>query len=143
MRLRVEFDLFSGGQRNDCSAVDADDGRQKAAREKMHQSMHQFAQAELTIAGRGPIGDQKVNILARTLIETKLKVAAIKLILCGIAPRRQNRVAAMIGKFKTDDLSGVGSTEMPTRTLGGIAGTGSNQCVVSELARCRVFVGGA
>ena len=46
-----------------------------------------------------------MDVLARSIIEAKLKIPGEKLILTRIAARRKDAVAAVIGEFKTDDLS--------------------------------------
>jgi hypothetical protein len=74
--------------------------------------------------------------LARAVVEAKLKVAAVELVLRRVAPRRQNGIAAVIGKFKADDLSRVVSAVVPTGTIVGFGRTGADLGVVSELARC-------
>ena len=43
MRIRVEFDFFPGWQRNKVSGTTIDDGRQIHAREKKHETVHDFA----------------------------------------------------------------------------------------------------
>ena len=46
-----------------------------------------------------------MNVLARALIEAELKITGEKLIFYRVAARREDRVAALIGKFKADDLA--------------------------------------
>jgi hypothetical protein len=46
-----------------------------------------------------------MNVLPGALIEAELKVAGEKLIFCGIATRRQYAVAAVVGKFESNNLS--------------------------------------
>src|SRR5262245_31627882 len=89
--------------------------RQKVTRKEVYLTVHQLAETELMVPRRRPVRHRKMNILPGTFIKTKLKVAGEKLVFQGIAARRQYTVAAMIGKFKPNNLALSGPPVLPSR----------------------------
>ncbi|HEX9452727.1 MAG TPA: hypothetical protein VGA27_00170 [Candidatus Binatia bacterium] len=113
MGLGVELDFFAGGQGDGIAAVESRNRRQVIARKKVEDTVHQFTEAKLAVARWHPISDHQINILARPFIEAKLKITGKKNIFRRVALGRQNSVAAVIGKFETDDVAGLGYSVVP------------------------------
>ena len=57
-----------------------------------------------------------MNILAGAFIEAELKITGEQLIFYRVAAGREDRVAALIGKFKADDLARADSCDTAKRS---------------------------
>ena len=76
----IKLNGFAGWQIDNILLAGVDDGRQNFTGEKKHQAVHDLAQMKNAVTGRYPIRYHQVDILARALIEAKLKIPAVKLI---------------------------------------------------------------
>ena len=82
-----------------------------------------------------------MDILAGAVIEAKLIVAGKKLVLRSIAARRQYRVAAMIGKFETDDIALAVAAVLPARADFIFLASRGQLDIIGDLARGGIFIG--
>src|SRR5262245_13370246 len=82
-----------------------------------------------------------MDVLARALIEAKLKIAGEHLVLRHVASRRQNAVATMVGKLETNNVAGDRPAVVPTCASGGIGRSTADESVVGDPARRRIFLG--
>src|SRR5262245_8714252 len=80
-----------------------------------------------------------MNVLTRALIEAKLKVTSEKLVLCGVAARRQYGIASGVGEFKPDNLPLVGLTVLPARSKRRFTRSAAEDRIVLEPARSQFF----
>src|SRR6266508_3059334 len=80
-----------------------------------------------------------MDVLPGAIIEAKLKVAGKKLIFCGVATRRKYAVAAIVGKFKSDNLPLTGVSLLPSSSVRRFTGTAADHRVVFKPARRQIF----
>ena len=73
-----------------------------------------------------------MDILPGAIIEAKLKVAGEKLIFFGVPPRRKYAVAAIVGKFKSDNLPLTGISVLPSCAVRRFTGTAADHRVVFQ-----------